>query len=194
MTYRLFKHSVNPRYMVKNRVEDHKLNIVFFFVKNLQFFADIFSQLFPIHRPVIFCQILLKQYRSVDASARHLRETILDYIINLSFTPLSLFRVHQSILEQSQSFMSIQSHQIFHSFESCHSFIDRVLPPCQLSRRVYIMGLHVLSESLLLIGVVPNHSFCQVISMRFDSRYLLEHGSVEGTIDLHQRVISWEVH
>lgn len=89
--------------------------------------------------------------------------------------------------------MNIKSNQILRGVQSLKGFIYSVLPSRQLSWWIDVVSLHVWSEVLLWLGVELNHSFSEWISIGPKWRDFLEHGSIEGTVDLLERLWTWEI-
>jgi hypothetical protein len=89
--------------------------------------------------------------------------------------------------------MHVQSDQVFWLFQWLECLVDGILPPRELTRRVDVMGLHVCCEVLLRLSVKVNHRFCQRVAVRAQMRYLLEHGAVEGPVNLLERFRAREV-
>jgi hypothetical protein len=89
--------------------------------------------------------------------------------------------------------VSPKSDQIVNTVDGVDGLVDGILPASELSRRVDVVRLNISSEMLLRLSVEFDHSVGEVLTALPETDAALEHGLVEGTEDLLEGVISWEI-
>ena len=134
-----------------------------------------------------------EDYGSLQAFGVDVGEYLQGQLVDLILGPLPLVLGYQSILEESQGLMSPKSHQVFQRADALQSFVHGVLPPRKLSRRIDIMGLLVTSELDLRLGIEVDHGPGQGVCVGPQGGHSFEHRSIEGPVNLGQRVVAGEI-
>lgn len=120
-------------------------------------------------------------------------EVFVSNLINKAFAPLLLVCQNKSVFEQSHSFMSPQSYQIFQCVDGLYCFINGIFPSCEFSGWINVMGLIVRCEMFLRFSIKFNHCICQILRVLTKIYTSFQHSLVKSTKNLFQWIETWEI-